>query len=150
MAWDAVLGKMECCDPCSIQWSDTALTLTWIKTEIEGDSSYYYFSAVFGVVRPQVTVIPLFGEVLNFTPCSTQPPFIEVQYQNNNGSLSVLYKVLKMSPSLTPSDRFVPATFTQDITLQLTYDGITRTVTNTFTSTIPSEYQQNTSPCIIP
>jgi hypothetical protein len=144
MALDAQLGKIECCDPCSFQWSDAALTLIWVKTEDAIPSTYYYFTAVFGKIGPQVTVVPAFGEIVNFTPCSTRPPFIEVNYQNNGDSLSVIYKVLKFS---AVGHKFVPTTFTQNIFLQLTCGGELRTVNKTFTFTIPEPYPQNPYPC---
>lgn len=146
MAWDAVLGKADCCNQCSIQWSDAALPLTWVKTESINPSTYYYFTAVFGEVGPQVTVVPQFGEIGNFTPCSNIPPFIEVNYQNNGGTLSVTYKVLKFS-MISLSTKYVPTTFTQTILLNLTCEGDKRTVNKTFTFTIPEPYPQNPLPC---
>ena len=123
MAWDAQLGKLECC-ACKFSWTGSPIQLEYQKTE----GTDRFFTAVFA--NANGIVVPAFGESIP-SPCGARRTIIETLYSNNSGVLSVIYKISTLS--------YTPATITQRIFL--TCEGSTATYSKNITFNIPEEYQ---------
>jgi hypothetical protein len=127
MAWDAQLGKQECC-PCAFEWVDSPIRLS-LQRSVGIDR---YFTAIFAVATG--TVVPTFGEI-EPSACPGKTANIEVYFTNRSGLLSVIYKIASTSPS------YIPATITQEIFLTVTCEGNTTTYSKKLTFSVPAAYR---------
>jgi hypothetical protein len=127
MAWDAQLGKQECCD-CKFNWVDSPIQLAFQRS----DGIFRFFTGVFAFATG--TVVPAFGIPVP-SPCPGKTANIETQYSNRSGVLSIVFKAASTSPA------YIPATITQQIFLTVTCDGITTNHTKTITFIVPAEYR---------
>ena len=120
MAWDAQLGKLECC-ACKFNWTGSPIQLEYQKTE----GTDIYFTAVFANAAGQV--VPQFGP--SIPSCYA---FIETLYSNNAGVLNLIYKLSNVS---------IPTTITQAIFLTVTCEGATTSYENNITFLVPEAYR---------
>ena len=136
---DARLVKVECCDPCIFQWTGTSVPLAYQKTE----AGYYFFTATIATAGNQVTIAAVnVGPAMNFTPCSNYEPDITTfQPINTRAGVTITFKI--------GNTEFVPASFKQQILIELSCNGNTSRVENTITYNTPTAYQMNISPCTI-
>ena len=127
MAWDAQLGKLECCD-CKFNWVDSPTQLAYQKSV--GIDRFFTAILAFG----KGTVVASVGLAVP-SACGVKIANITTSISINSGIISVIYKIASAAPS------YIPATITQLFNLSVTCEGITTNHTKTITFIVPAAYR---------